>query len=171
MNNKGDFASIVFVVILIFVIAVVFFLINHLNREIFGEMELTVNETGKSDTESHTAAVEFIEFSESGVWDYAVLAIYIGCLIALALTAYGVRISPVFYWIYGILALIVLALGIILSNIWIGLSADPEFTTTLARFPITNFLLGTKAPVAFAIAITLFMVILFGKARGSEGYY
>lgn len=176
-NKRADFASIVYVVIFLFVVAIAFFFLSHVNNEIFIEINSTLHEYNDSEdggalghSEPFDVTEGFISMNNS-VWDYAFLGIFIGVLIALGLTAYAVRISPVFYWIYGIMSMTVLALGAMLSNIWQGMVADPTFTTTLTRFPITDLLLGTYYPVVVTALIVLTMIILFGKpASQQEGF-
>lgn len=161
MNKKGDFATIVYVVIFLFVIGVVFLFMNKLNQSIFTELGNNLNETY-----GHTQAMTTLEHIKSRdlvVWDYAFLGIFFGCLMAIGLTAYAVRISPIFYWIYGIMSLTVLALGVILCNIWQEYAADPEFAAEILRFPIMNTILGTYYPLVATAIIILTMIFLFGK--------
>jgi hypothetical protein len=169
-NKRGDVESIIFIVILLFAVAVAFFFLNHMKNEIFTHIRDEVN--GTSFTEEAPETMEKLRLQDNAIWDYAFLGIFMGSLIAIGLTAYAVRISPVFYWIYALLSLIVLGMGVILSNIWQDLVANPEFTTTLTRFPITNMLLGSYYPVVVTAIILLAIILLFGKPPGrEEGYY
>jgi len=169
-NKKADFASIVFIVLLIFSIAVVFFIMNHLNNEIFTEIQSNINTSDTNYTEA-IRVVEEIRSVDNSVWDYAFLGIFIGTFIVLGMTAYAVRISPVFYWVYGLLSFVVLALGVALSNVWQDLANDPEFALTITRFPITNSILGSYFPTVVTGIIFFAMIFLFAKPRGQEGYY
>jgi len=171
LNKKADIASIVFVVILLFTMAVLFFLMNHINNEIFTEIDLTLNETEDwVDTEASTTVTE-IQRTDNIIWDYAFLGVFMGVLIVLGLTAYAVRISPIFYWIYGIMSLVVLGIGVILSNIWQDMSVDPEFAVTITRFPMTDAILGSYFPLVVTAIIIVGMIILFGKSPKQEGGY
>jgi len=109
--------------------------------------------------------------SDQEVWDYAFLGIFFGVLIALGLTAYAIRISPIFYWIYGLMSLFVLVTGVIVSNVWQEAVANPEFVTTLARFPITNAILGSYYPLVVVAIIMIAMIVIFGKPFGREEGY
>jgi len=170
-NKRADFESVVYVVIFLVVIGMAIFTINHLNVEIFTELETHINDSGYEDTEAMTQAGKFLDSNTSNAWDYGFLAIFFGSLMAIALSAYAIRISPVFYWVYGILSIFVLGLGTILSNIWQELAADPTFATTLTRFPIMNTLLGTYYPLMVTVIIVVMMGILFGKPSGQgEGF-
>lgn len=150
------------------IVGVIIFLTSHINIELFVGIEETLNNSDYSDTEAYTQAVEFRETNQSRLWDYAFLGIFFGSLIAIGLSAYAVRISPIFYWVYGMLALIVLTMGTILSNIWQDLAAETEFATTITYFPIMNSLLGTYYPTIVTAIVVLAMILLFGKPQGAE---
>ena len=170
-QKRGDIASIIYVIMFLVIIGIVIFLMSDLNIRIFSELETVLNESTYKDTEAHIATTDFKETYQSRLWDYGFLGIFFGSLIAIGISAYSTRISPIFYWVYGLLSLIVLTLGVVLSNIWQGLVAEAEFATTLTYFPIMNTLLGTYYPVVTTAVIIIAMVILFGKPPGQqEGY-
>lgn len=169
-NKRGDVASIIYVVMFLIVIGIVVFFLVDLNSELFTEIENALNNTaGLNGTEAVAQATEFKETNQSRLWDYAFLGIFFGSLIAIGLSAYAVRISPAFYWIYGAISLFVLTMGVVLSNVWQDLATEPEFADTIANFPITNAMLGTYYPLIVTAIIVISMIILFGKPRGMEG--
>ena len=166
MNNKADFASMIYIVVFVFVIGISLFMINKLTSEMFTEIKTNID-TNDTNYTAAVSALERIQFTDNYIWDYAFLGILIGSMFALVLSAYAIRMSPIFYWVYGLLSLIILAVGVILSNTWQELAADPEFAVTLTRFPIMNTVLGSYYPLII-IAITIIaIIVLFGKS--SEG--
>lgn len=168
-NKRADFASILFVVIFLFVIGVIFFFTTHLKEEIYSQFQEELNTSEYNDTEAFDVVGEF-RTSEIYAWDYAFLGVFMGSLIALGLTAYAIRISPVFFWIYGLMSLVILISGVIASNIWQEVAAKAEFATTLTYFPITNAILGSYYPMIVVFIIAIGMVVLFGKPPSREGY-
>lgn len=171
-SKKSDISSIIYITIFLAISGVIIFFIVHLNIKLFTELEYALNDTEYNESEAYDRTTEFKEKNESRLWDYAFLGIFMGSLMAIGLSAYSVRISPIFYWVYGILSMVVLVLGTMLSNIWQEMVSDPEFTTTLVHFPITNSILGTYYPMVVTAVIILAMVVLFGKPPGQEaGYY
>lgn len=170
LNKKGDIASIIYVVMFLVIVGIIFFFVVDLNVELFTELQNTLNDSGYEDTEALDQAVEFKETNQSRLWDYAFLGIFFGSLIAIGLSAYAVRISPIFYWVYAAISLFVLVLGTILSNFWQDLALEPDFADTLVYFPITNALLGTWYPLVVTAIIVISMVILFAKPKGQEGF-
>ena len=169
-SKKGDIASLIYVVMFIAIMGVVIFIITHLNVELFGELVDTINDShiANDNNESVIRAEEFRTKNAGRLWDYAFLGIFFASIIAIALSVYAVRISPVFFWVYGILSLFVLRLGAILSNLWQALAADPEFATTITQFPITNTILGTYYPLVVTGVIIITMGILFGKPPSQQ---
>jgi len=167
-NKRGDFATIVYVVIFLFIIGTVIFIISHMNNEIFTEIQTNINTTDYQDTEAYTAIGSFIDSNASSIWDYAFLGIFFGSLIAIGLSVYAIRISPAFYWVFGVMSLMVLGLGVVLSNAWQEVAGEAEFAVTLTRFPITNALLGTYYPLVTTAIIILTMVLLFSKPKGQQ---
>ena len=115
-----------------------------------------------NDTEA-LDTLDTIKTKDQSIWDWAFLGIFLGSILAICLSAWAIRISPIFFWIYGILSLIVLAMGVILSNIWQEFAIEGTFTETIANFPITNAILGTYYPLVVTLIIVIMMGLLFGK--------
>lgn len=166
MNNKADFASMIYIVVFLFVIGISLFLMNDLTNKINTEIKSNIN-TNDTNYTAAVTALEKIQSTDNYIWDYAFLGILIGSMFALVLSAYAIRMSPIFYWVYGILSLVILAIGVILSNTWQELAADPEFTATLTRFPIMNVVLGSYYPLIIIAVTIIAIIVLFGKS--SEG--
>lgn len=168
VNKKGDFESMIYVVILIFIIGFIFIFVNRLNHQFSITTESIFNSSDQLKNSSAIPALQKIRNTEDNAWDYGFLAIYIGCILSLGVSAYSTRIHPIFYIIYGVLGLFVLVVGVMLSNAWQSAAENPEMTETITRFPITNFLLGSYAPLAITFMLVVFMVLLFGKTPDSE---
>lgn len=164
MNKKADFESILYGIISIVVIGIIIFVASHMNLQIYNKLDNTYfNNTPRNDSQAALALDDIRDVEGSRIWDYGFLAVFIGVLITLGLTGYAVRISPVFYWIYAILSLIVLLVGVFMSNAWQEFSSNSEFSATITRFPITNSLLGTYYPTVATAVIVIVMILLFAK--------
>ncbi len=162
--KQGDVVSMILVIVSIFIIGILIFFFSHLSDALYTSLGDYFEDTEFNDTEV-TDALDTIHATELVVWDYAFLGLAMGYFLSLLLTAFATKISPVFYFIYAMISLIGLGLATILSNIWQGVSTSPEFATTIARFPITDALLGTYYPTLIGGIIILFMVLLFGKSQ------
>lgn len=164
MLKKGaDVASIIFVVIAIFIIGLLFFFTNHLNNELYSSFDKFFNESSTINNSEAHQTLRNIQQADNSVWDFAFLAATILLFMVLILTAFSTRISVAFYWIYAVLSIIILALGVILSNMWQEVVTQPIFVDTITRFPITNAILGTYYPTLVTGIVIIGIIVLFGK--------
>lgn len=139
-----------------------------MNKQIYDELDEYFEDSDYNNTEAHLAVQDLQELEGSNMWDYAFLAIFIGVIIQMLLFSFATRINVAFFWIYAVVGVVVLIVGVMLSNVWQEIAANPEFATTITRFPITNMLLGSYYPVAVVGMLFLGMIALFGKPPGSS---
>jgi len=166
INKKAQFASILLVIITIFIIGIILFFFNRLNNELYDSLDEYFNDSEDYNQSEAHQAVQDIRTVENSVWDYAFLAIFIGLLIQIVMFSFATRINIAFFWIMIIINIPLLIVGVVLSNIWQEVVANAEMVTTLARFPITNTLLGTYYPMVLTIIFFLVAIVLFGKRPG-----
>ena len=171
MNKKGDVASFLVAIASLFAIGIIIFLLSHIKAAFYVELQDYLNESADYNESEALNVVREAQSAEitSRIWDYAFLGIYIGYIIALGLTAFSTKISPAFFWLYVLIAIIGLFVGVALSNTWQGISENPELSTTIDDFPITNALLGTYYPLGITIILAIFLILLFGKPSGGFG--
>lgn len=160
MNKRGDFESLLFIIIALIGGAIAFFVLSHLNNSIYTGLQEEMNVT-YSGTES-VNALNKIKISNNSIWDYAFLILLIGYVIAMGLTAWSVRISPIFMWIYILMCGFLLVVAVVGANLWQDLSTDTEFAETLTHFPIMDYIMS-KLPIFVTVIIGFTIVFLFGK--------
>jgi len=165
-GKKAQFESILFGIIMIVIIGILLFFLSHFNKEIYDSFNEVLTESKYNDSEATDAIQKFQTIEGSNIWDYAFLAIFIGIMIQMLLLSFATRINVAFYWIFSILAIVILFVGVVMSNMWMKLVEQPEFVTTITRFPITNTLLGTYYPTVITMFILIAMIVLFGKPPG-----
>ena len=83
--------------------------------------------------------------------------------------SFATKTNIAFFWIFILLGIVILIVGVVLSNIWQETASQSEFAETILRFPITNAILGTYYPTVIVAILFLGMIILFGKFPGQEG--
>lgn len=166
-RRKGQLASTIFVVLTIFIIGILFLFLNHFDNEIYSAFDdYFEGSQSYNNSEAHLAVQELQAVEQTQIWDWAFLAIVFGLLIQMVILSFATRIHVIFYWVYGLVSLIILVLGVITSNIWRVIVTNPEFTTTITRFPITDALLGTYYPTFVTAFILIIIIFLFGKPSG-----
>ena len=164
IGKRGQFESYLLAVITIVIIGIILFFFNHMSKEVYsGFNQYFETSPDYNQSEAHQAMEKFEAIESSNIWDYAFLAIFIGLIIQIVMFSFATRINIAFYWILIIVDLPVLIVGVVLSNVWQELAANTEFVTTIARFPITNLLLGTYYPLAVTFLIFIASIVLFGK--------
>lgn len=166
LNKKGDIVSIIYVVLIAVIIGILFLFFNRLTDPMYDHLEVYFND---SDNIEALEATQTIHATDNTAWDWGFLGLIIGMLISLALTAFATRISVAFYWIYGLMSIIVLVLGVAMSNVWQQLAEDPAFASSISHYPITNAILGSNYPIFIAAIIFVGMIILFGKTKDQGG--
>lgn len=167
-NKKGQVVSMILAVITIFIIGIILLFMNRLNSEVYGSLDSYLEDSDYNNTEAHQTLQDIEGVENSNIWDYAFLAIFFGVMIQMLLFSFASRQNVAFFWVFVILAIVVLIIGVALSNIWQEIAANPEFATTIARFPITNNILGTYYPTIVTAITFLGMIILFGKFPGQQ---
>jgi len=171
MNKKGDIPSILYAIIAVAAVGIIILFASHLNNEVYSSFDNYFEKNVDfNDTTTHQTVLE-IQTKENSLWDYVFLGIAMGYLLITALSAYSTRISPVFYWIYGILSLVGIAASVMLSNAWQEMAEESVFAEAIARLPITNLFLGTYYPTVTVALIVLSMILLFGKNPNEGGAY
>lgn len=146
-NKQGQLVSIILVVITIFIIGIILFFFNHMNEQVYDSLDNYFEGSATlNNTEAHNATTELHGIEESSIWDYSFLAIFFGMMIQMLLFSFASRTNVAFFWLFVIIGIIILIIGVALSNIWQDMASNPEFATTLTRFTITNTILGTYYP-------------------------
>lgn len=168
-NKKAQFESVLLAIVTIFIIGIILFFMNHMNKQIYDSLDEYFEETEDfNETQAHKALEKIQTLEGTSIWDYAFLAIFVGLIIQIVMFSFATRINIAFYWIMVLLDIPILIVGVVLSNVWQTLAANAEFAVTITRFPIADLLLGSYFPIAVTIIIFIASIILFGKRPGAQ---
>lgn len=162
-NKKGQFESALLAIITLFVVGIILFFLNHVNNELYTQFDEYFNSSEDYNGSLAHTSVQDIQEVDNAVWDWAFLAIFIGLMLNMLFFAFATRINVAFYWIFTLLGIVILIVGVVLSNIWQETVANPEFATTITRFPVMNLLLGSYFPTVIVALTLIMMIVLFGK--------
>jgi len=156
-------------IVVLFIVAILIFFFNHFNEKLYGALEDNFEQNEDiNGTEADIAIGKLRDIEQGNTWDWVFLAIFIGTMIQMLLLSFASRNNVAFFWIFALLAIIILIAGVVLSNTWQSMVANGEFTETIARFPVTNAILGANYPMIIVGITFLFMIILFGKFPGQN---
>ena len=168
-NKRAQFESTLLAIISLFILAVVIFFFNHMNKQIYDKFDGYFNTSETfNNTVAHETLRDIQEVEGSNIWDWAFLAIFIGIIVQIVMFSFATRINIAFYWLMVLIDIPILIVGVVLSNIWQALVANGEFAVTILRFPITNLLLGSYFPILIVILIFIASIVLFGKRPGQQ---
>lgn len=169
MNKKGDIPSLFYFIAIIFGIGVLIYFSSTIFLPIYQGIDTYFqSQQAYNGTEAHQA-IQTIELTENGIWDWVFLGLVITYILGLIFTARATSISAVFFWIYTIISIIGLFVAVVLSYVWQEIAANPATAASTARFPVMNTLLGSYYPSLITIVLIIFIIVLFGKPSVGEG--
>jgi hypothetical protein len=164
MNKKGQIQDILYVIVILFVIAIIFYFFSHIFFAFYGEFQTVLGNSPTLDEGGEAAeALSNIQTAESSAWDYGFLGIFASYVLLIGIFSFSSRINPIFFWIAVIMSTLGLLIGVILSNTWQQIAINPELVSTTARFPITNAIMGTYYPSVITFIIVIGLILIFGK--------
>jgi len=162
MNHKGDIPSILYFIVALFIAGVTLLVFSFIFTNLYQEVDDYLSDSKYNDTTAHNTLQEVQNYEES-MWDYVFLAIAIGYVITLVILGFSTQVNAIFYFIYGIVVLVGLFVGVALSNTWETLVETDALSSTVARFPITDLILNNFYPLFIIVTIVITMIVLFGK--------
>ena len=167
LNKKAQIVGVILAVVTLFIVAIILLFMNTLNKEVYDKFDKYMNDSPSyNQTEAHDVVKKLQKVEGSLIWDYVFLAILIGMFIQMIILAFASRANVLFFWIYVLLAMVILVIGTVLSNIWQEVAVQPAFAESILRFPITNLVLGSYYPTIVTGFIFLGMIFIFGKFPG-----
>lgn len=169
MNKKGDIQSILFAIVVIAAAGIMLTLLSHIFFNIYTQYEDTLQGIPRFNDSEATRAIADIKAVETNVWDFAFLGIALGYVILVAVFGFQTRTSPFFFWLSVILSILGLFMATALGRVWQGMAAEPALSETIARFPITDLILGSYFPTFATFLIVIGLILLYGKPQGAPG--
>jgi len=171
-NKKGDLPSFIFTIIIIFTLGIFLLIFTHLSSTIYSALSSRLDsiDNGAFNNSVSDVALDKAIAVNNSIWDYFFLAIVVGYVFSLLFFSFSTPSNPIFFWIYVLVLMLGLFVGVALSNTWEAMSDNPTFATTITRFPITDALLDNFFPVFITVIGVTMTIMLFGKfAFGGNG--
>jgi len=154
--------DIIWIAVFLFASALILFVIN------FSGYQISTNLANHSQINGTVAEapIENITTSVDRV-DFIIFLVFIGLILAMIVASWFVAGHPMFMFIYFLVITMAIILAMILSNAWGSVSQASVFGSTVARFPITNHILGIL-PLYTAIVGFIGITIMFAKPFMSD---
>lgn len=97
-------------------------------------------------------------------FDYLVLALFIGLILGIIVTAWFIAAQPIFMFFYFLMIIVGIIVSAVLNNAWVAFASTSAFTNVnmVASLPITDFLMS-NLPFYVGIIGFIGLVITFAK--------
>lgn len=157
--KKGNVATdIIFLVIFIFALGIGYFTFHYGFNTAIGQMQ---NNTQINQSNASYTALESTK-ATTNRFDYIVLGVFVGFVLALIITGYFIGGYPIFMILYFGFIVVAVVIAAVLSNAWDQFVTTPIFGTTISSLPITAHLINNM-PIYVAIAGFIGMVVMFSR--------
>ncbi|MHA1482676.1 MAG: hypothetical protein ACTSQA_04465 [Candidatus Heimdallarchaeaceae archaeon] len=158
IQKKGDITDIPILLIVIFILALGFFIYAFIIPQIAdGLMTAGVNNS----EEGNTAILE-LELIGTELIQKGFFFLFAGLVIGTMISAFFVRTHPIFLFLYIIFLGITVVLGTYLGNAYEQMTEIEIFAETLASQTLINFVMNNIITIMIAVG-ALSMVIVFAK--------
>jgi len=163
-NKKGSIEDSIFIVVLLFITALVFLFAYVINSTI---------STAAIPAFENVSAGSSIGFTTvNSIFDntinYVYLAVFFGLIISLVITSFLTPTHPIFYIFAVIIFIALMIVSVALSNMYEAITANPTFSSAVAHMPIMDYIMLHLPMIAIVIGI-IAAIIVFSRAGGPQG--
>lgn len=160
MNKKASVRDVILMVVILFMLAIGFLMFHYASNEVVDKMQDT------SALSSVGVANKTLDVAKdvSDKFDWIVVVAYIGFILAMVITAFMLETHPIFFTLYVFILIIAVVLAAIMGHMWYQASSVSTFTTTLTKFPMTDFLMG-QLPLFTGIAGMIGLIVMYAKSK------
>jgi len=164
MNKKGDIFQLTFVIVILFIVAIVGLLFLHLSTKVaqsYEDMGLLDN------TAIGKQANDMILETGPKTTDYMIFMLFIGAIVGLLISASRTSFSPGIFFFFVLLLIITIFVASGMVNIYSGFANSPELIETSSQLKLTNYVFSRYTPLILTAIGGLILLILWGK-QGSD---
>ena len=163
-NKRGDAFQIIFVLIFLFIIALVGLIFFKLSWEVTGAFqdlkEINDSKIAKEVLSTHKKSLPHI-------FDELMLFMFLGLTIALIIAAVRTDFSPMVIFLFLILLILTVLNAAAFVNIYQGLAQDPSLIGVSSKLTFTNIIFSRYTPLFFAVLGAVIIILMYGKS-GSD---
>lgn len=163
-QKKGDGFQIMFLLVLIFAIAIVGLICLVLTTKVnnFWDSSGVLNETAVG-----THAIDQLQDTAPKTTDYAIFFLFLAMNIGVVYGAVKTNFSPVIIFLFILLTLVGIIIAAGLVNLYQGLAQQPTIIDISSGLTLTNFIFSKYLPLVISMISGLVMLIMYGKS-GSD---
>lgn len=163
ITKRGAIFQIMFLMIIIFITAIVGLLFYTLSFEI----TKTYDQSGIFDNTPIAKEKNlYMQSVARYTTDETVLFLFIAMIIALIIAAAKTKFSPLVIFLFILVLLIAILNASGMVNIYQGLATSPVLSETSGHLTFTNIIFGKYLPLIICVLGALIMIIMYSKSGG-----
>ncbi len=159
-NKRGDFQSIVVMIIIIFALAIGSIIFSKVFLDITAELK-TRSEFSNNTIDS----IEVVEERTIPLLDFLVFFSLVSLMIGLIISSIYVDVHPAIVIVFIVALIVAIFLGGQISNIYSEITSEAQLSATATQFSYTNIVLGSHFPLIILVTGIIIVIILYGKSR------
>jgi len=164
MNKKGSIEDSIFIVIMLFLVAIFFLLMYVVNSAI----STAAAPAFESVAAGSSIGMTTVDSIFDNTLNYVYLAVFFGLIISLAVTSFLTPTHPVFFIFAIIIFIALMIVSVALSNMYEAIStATPAMVTATNHLPIMNYIMLNLPLISIAIGV-LSAIIIYSRAGGPQ---
>ena len=160
MNNKGDLATIVIMIVVLFGIAVGSIIFSEIFLDITAEFKAVKGLPNRSIT-----AIEVVESRTIPLLDFLVFFTFFAIAVGLIVASIYIDVHPALVILFILALILAVIFAGLFSNIYAEFTGSPTLTATASQFSLSNLILGEYFPLFILAVGTIVIIILYGKSR------
>jgi len=165
MNRKGSIEDSVYIVILLFITALVFLFAYVINGAISSAAAPAFENVSAGSSIGFTVVNSIFD----NTINYVYLAVFFGLIISLVVTSFLTPTHPIFliFAIFVFIALMIVSVA--LSNAYSVITASSTFTAATSHMPIMDYIMTHLPLIAIVIGVLAAIIIFSRSGQGSFG--
>lgn len=159
MNKRGSIEDTIFIVILLFITALVFLFAYVINFAISGAAAPAFENMSAGSSVGFTAVNSIFD----NTLNYIYLAVFFGLVISIIVTSFLTPTHPIFFVFAIFLFIVLMIVSVALSNAYSAITASSTFSSAVSHMPIMDYIMTHLPLVAIVIGV-LAAIIIFSRS-------
>jgi len=160
MNKRGDFTTIIIMVVLILGLAIGSIIFYRVFNDISNELKEVPQFSNKT-----INTIETAQTSAPKLLDFFIFFVLVSFFVGLIIASIYIDVNPAVVIVFIVALVIAVVLAGQVSNVFDAFSTQDELVDSVAEFPMTSMILGSNFPIIILVIGMVVIVILYGKSR------
>lgn len=160
-QKKGDIFQVLFMIVLVFGVAVVGLLVYVMTHNVnqFWDESGLLNQTAVGEQ-----AIDTLQDTAPKTTDYAIFFLFLGMNIGVLVAAVRTNFSATVIFLFILLTLLAIMVAAGVVNMYQGLAQQPSIIDISNDLTLTNFIFSRYMPLVISIICGLVMLVMYGKS-------